>query len=177
MRFQEALGSIRPMTVLGYIRPASFDTGTCTLQKLPTKVGNRAWWCTPLIPALGRQRQVDFWVLGQPGLQSKFQNSQGYTEKPCLEKTKNKQTNKKVRRWLNGCNCTFQGNKHQNNSHRCTAHIMGFHIKGHKSSLNNSSILKLPERYSTSKHIFKIKYLEYVTQSLIELSISLDNVE
>jgi hypothetical protein len=28
------------------------------------------WWCTPLIPALERQRQVDFWVRGQPGLQS-----------------------------------------------------------------------------------------------------------
>jgi hypothetical protein len=26
----------------------------------------------PLIPALGRQRQVDFWVWGQPGLQSEF---------------------------------------------------------------------------------------------------------
>jgi hypothetical protein len=24
----------------------------------------RWWWCTPLIPALGRQRQVDFWVRG-----------------------------------------------------------------------------------------------------------------
>jgi hypothetical protein len=46
------------------------------------------WWCTPLIPALGRQRQVDFWVWGQPGLQSEFQDSQGYTEKPCLEKPK-----------------------------------------------------------------------------------------
>jgi hypothetical protein len=36
--------------------------------------------------ALGRQRQADFWVWGQPGLQSEFQDSQGYTEKPCLEK-------------------------------------------------------------------------------------------
>jgi hypothetical protein len=62
----------------------------------------------PLIPALGRQRQVDFWVQGQPGLQSEFQDSQGYTEKPCLEKTKNKtkqnkQTNKSSRtrpHWL-----------------------------------------------------------------------------
>ena len=25
-------------------------------------------------------------VQGQPGLQSEFQNSQGYTEKPCLKK-------------------------------------------------------------------------------------------
>jgi hypothetical protein len=41
-----------------------------------------------LISALGRQRQADFWVLGQPGLQGEFQDSQGYTEKPCLEKTK-----------------------------------------------------------------------------------------
>jgi hypothetical protein len=60
--------------------------------------GSWAWWLTPLIPALGRQRQADFWVRGQPGLQSEFQDSQGYTEKPCLEKTKqktNKQTNKK----------------------------------------------------------------------------------
>jgi hypothetical protein len=45
---------------------------------------SQAWWRTPLIPALWRQRQADFWVLGQPGLQSVFQDSQGYTEKPCL---------------------------------------------------------------------------------------------
>jgi hypothetical protein len=51
-------------------------------------------WRTPLIPALGRQRQVNFWVRGQPDLQSEFQDSQGYTEKPCLKKTKTKQTNK-----------------------------------------------------------------------------------
>jgi hypothetical protein len=61
---------------------------------------SQAWWRTPLIPALGRQRQVDFWVWGQPGLQSEFQDSQSYTEKPCLQKqkqkikTKNKQTKK-----------------------------------------------------------------------------------
>jgi hypothetical protein len=48
------------------------------------------WWRTPLIPALGRQRQADFCVQGQPGLQSEFQDSQGYTEKPCLKQT-NKQ--------------------------------------------------------------------------------------
>ena len=50
------------------------------------------WWRTPLIPALGRQRRADFWVRGQPGLQSEFQDSQGYTEKPCLKKTKQNKT-------------------------------------------------------------------------------------
>jgi hypothetical protein len=64
----------------------------CTLLCF-IKKKSRAWWHAPLIPALGRQRQADFWVRGQAGLQSEFQDSQGYAEKPCLEKT-NKQTNK-----------------------------------------------------------------------------------
>jgi hypothetical protein len=34
---------------------------------------------------------VDFWVGGQPGLQSEFQDSQYCTEKPCLEKPKTNQ--------------------------------------------------------------------------------------
>ena len=65
------------------------------LKRISLKFGNlaRQWWHMPLIPALGRQKQVDFWVQGQPGLQSEFQESQGYTEKPCL---KNKQTNKSI---------------------------------------------------------------------------------
>jgi hypothetical protein len=50
----------------------------------------------PLISALRRQRQADFWVQGQPGLQSEFQDSQGYTEKPCLEKPKPKKKKKMV---------------------------------------------------------------------------------
>lgn len=33
------------------------------------------------------------WVPGQTGLQSAFQASQKYPEKPCLEQTKTKQTN------------------------------------------------------------------------------------
>ena len=40
----------------------------------------------PLFITQGKKRQVDLWVWDQPGLQSKFQHSQGYTEKPCLEK-------------------------------------------------------------------------------------------
>ena len=46
------------------------------------------WWFTPVILVLGRQRQVDFLVQGQPGLQNEFQDSQSYTEKPCLRKKK-----------------------------------------------------------------------------------------
>jgi hypothetical protein len=58
--------------------------------------GSWAWWCTPLIPALGRQRQADFWVQSQPGLQSEFQDSQDYTERPCLKKPKKKK--KKIKK-------------------------------------------------------------------------------
>jgi hypothetical protein len=49
----------------------------------------------PAIPALKWQRQADLWVQGQPDLQSEFQVSQGYTEKPCLEKA-----NKPRSSWL-----------------------------------------------------------------------------
>ena len=59
-------------------------------------------WCTPLIPALGRQRQLDFRVQGQPGLQSEFQDIRDYTEKPCLKKNKKdrKKERKKERKML-----------------------------------------------------------------------------
>jgi hypothetical protein len=61
------------------------------------KTMRRAWWRTPLIPAL------DFWVQGQPDLQSEFQDSQGYTEKLCLEKPKkDKGMAKGLERWLSG---------------------------------------------------------------------------
>jgi hypothetical protein len=52
----------------------------------------RWWWYTPLILALGKQKQVDLWVPGRFGLQSEFQDSQGYLEKSCL---KRKQANNK----------------------------------------------------------------------------------
>jgi hypothetical protein len=47
------------------------------------------------LAALGRRRQADFCVRGQPGLQSEFQVSQGYTEKPCLKTSKKKKKKKK----------------------------------------------------------------------------------
>jgi hypothetical protein len=50
-----------------------------------------------------RDRRIsEFEARGQPGLQNEFQDSQGHTEKPCLEKqqhnktSKQKQTNKKA---------------------------------------------------------------------------------
>ena len=51
---------------------------------------------SPLIPVLGCvwKRQTDLWVQGQHGLQSEFQDSQGYTEKQCLEKQKPNQLTK-----------------------------------------------------------------------------------
>ena len=52
---------------------------------------SRVYWHTHLFPALRRQRQADFWARVQPGLQSEFQESQKYTEKPCLAKQTNKQ--------------------------------------------------------------------------------------
>jgi hypothetical protein len=44
-------------------------------------------------PSTREARQADFRVQGHPDLQSEFQDSQGYTEKPCLEKPKNKKIN------------------------------------------------------------------------------------
>jgi hypothetical protein len=38
-------------------RPQAEEDGAHQISK-PTP--RRAWWCTPLIPALGRQRQADF---------------------------------------------------------------------------------------------------------------------
>jgi hypothetical protein len=35
-------------------------------------------------PSTREAEAGDFWVPGKPGLQSEFQGSQGYTEKPCL---------------------------------------------------------------------------------------------
>jgi hypothetical protein len=55
---------------------------------------NRAWWHTPLIPALRKQRQVDSWVRGQPGLQSEFQDQQGLHRETLSRKTKKKKKKK-----------------------------------------------------------------------------------
>ena len=49
-----------------------------------------AWWHTPFNPSTQEVEAGRFLSRGQPGLQSEFQNSQGYTEKPCFKKQKQK---------------------------------------------------------------------------------------
>jgi hypothetical protein len=39
--------------------------------------------------------EADGFLSSRPGLQSEFQNSQGYTEKPCLKKKKKKKKKRK----------------------------------------------------------------------------------
>jgi hypothetical protein len=60
----------------------------------------RQYWHMPLNLALQRQRQVAFWVGGQDDLESKFQYSQSYIMRPCLNKqtTKNKEGKKERRK-------------------------------------------------------------------------------
>ena len=43
------------------------------------------------------KRQADFWVQGQPGLHSEFQDSQGYTGRYFPEKQTNKQKKQKTK--------------------------------------------------------------------------------
>jgi hypothetical protein len=52
---------------------------------LKNKVTSRAVVTHAFNPSTWEARQADIWVRGQPGLQSEFQDSQGYTEKPCLK--------------------------------------------------------------------------------------------
>ena len=51
-------------------------------------------------PSTQEAESVDFWVQGQPGLQSEFQESLGYTEKPCLKKTKKENNNNKKKKMM-----------------------------------------------------------------------------
>jgi hypothetical protein len=52
------------------------------------EVGSKAVVVHTFNPSTWEAEQVDFWVQGQPGLQSEFQDNQDYKEKPCLEKPK-----------------------------------------------------------------------------------------
>jgi len=45
------------------------------------------WWFTCSFPTLGRQRQADLWVQGQPGLPSELQDSWTTQRNPVFEKS------------------------------------------------------------------------------------------
>jgi hypothetical protein len=82
------------------------STGTCLLFKSIKGAG--CGGARLLIPALRRQRQVDFWVRGQPGLQSEFQDRQtarATQRNPVSEKQTNKHTKTNKQRTLKGYNC------------------------------------------------------------------------
>jgi len=53
----------------------------------------------PLILALGAKAGGSLRIGGQSGLQNEFQDSQGYTGKPCLKKEKKKKKSDK-RLWM-----------------------------------------------------------------------------
>jgi hypothetical protein len=57
--------------------------------------GSQTWWCKPLVPALGRQRQADLSEFEVSLVYKANPRELGlcYTEKPFLE---NKQTNKQT---------------------------------------------------------------------------------
>lgn len=42
-------------------------------------------------PSTWKQRQMYFWIWGQPSVHNKFQDSQGYPEKPCLSQKNQKE--------------------------------------------------------------------------------------
>jgi hypothetical protein len=56
-------------------------------------------WCIPIITAYERQSQADL-CQTQPSLQSEFQDSQYYEEKPCLEKQNKHKTKKEKKQCL-----------------------------------------------------------------------------
>ena len=76
-----------------------FITSPAALMQDPSTKNKQTagQWChMPLIPALGRQRQMDIWVQGQPGLQSRtaIQRSPVLTPpSPKQNKTKQNKTN------------------------------------------------------------------------------------
>lgn len=58
----------------------------------------QVWWCTPIIPALEKQRQEDLWVQAQPDLYIKFQDSQVYIRETLFQQNKTKTKAKQLKR-------------------------------------------------------------------------------
>ena len=95
------------------------------------------------------QLLFDYTIQGQPGLKSEFQDSQGYTEKPCLKtKQKKKQRKEKKYRWA-GCISVLEGKEVANSPKKKTEtkqhwwdmsqnrnQIKGLPFSGHSYNLN-----------------------------------------
>jgi hypothetical protein len=79
-------------TVDAFVVPGTTDSHpggkeTYKFPELSQEIAVEAgWWRTPVISALGRQRQVDLWVWSQPGLQSEFQTWQAILWDPVWKK-------------------------------------------------------------------------------------------
>ena len=66
----------------------SKSISTRILKLVIKRILARQWWHTPLIPELRRLRQEDLWEFEVSLFYKvKFQDSQGYTEKPCFKTT------------------------------------------------------------------------------------------
>ena len=80
------------------------------LQGTVEKQGSRAgrWWLTPLIPALGRQRQADLCEFEAWSTRaSSGTGTKKAMEKPCLEKIQKKKRKKKTKQYK-----TYMKKKH-----------------------------------------------------------------
>ena len=81
-RLRQENGRLRSQHEIGSIKLASHTEGLSQeTARSPVDLGRDG-------AALGRQRLVDLQVPCQPSLQSEFQDSQGYTEKPCFKNQK-----------------------------------------------------------------------------------------
>jgi hypothetical protein len=73
-----------------WLKPAgTLHNGRAILHQLATK--KMTHWVVvahAFNPSTLEAEAGSLWVQGQPGLQSEFQDSQGYIEKPCLEENK-----------------------------------------------------------------------------------------
>jgi hypothetical protein len=70
----------------------------CEVQSLLIKADARQWWHTSLIPALGRQRQVDLEFEATLVYRGSFRTARATQRNPVSKQTNKKQTHKKIRR-------------------------------------------------------------------------------